>query len=509
MENNYSRRKFLKHAGLALSSLYLTNLACGQKKSGSSKRPNILVLMSDNQYASHLGCYGDPVVKTPAIDRIATQGVRFQNAFCAAPSCTPSRAGFLTGQDIWRLEEGANLWGTLPNKYTTYTDLLEQAGYLVGYQGKGWGPGNFNDGGYERNPAGNKFDSFGNFLQTTTETKPWTYWYCSQDPHRPFTVGSGVASGMSLDDVEVPPYLPDTKEVRSDICDYYHEIQNFDKDVSAALDLLEQSGQSENTIIVITSDNGWMMPRGLANLYDFGSNVPLIVSWKGHIPANRVVTDFANLNDLAPTFLELAGVQIPGEMTAKSLKQVLFSDRSGRVESERNVVFTARERHALVRKDGLGYPGRAIRTDDFLYIRNYEPDRWPAGDPPLFGDIDLHMLQEPTPTKEYMMLHKDAPKVKPLYELAFLKRPEEELFDLRKDPSQMKNVAEDDEYSDAKKELSAKLDKYLKDTGDPRVLGKSVIWDNTEYYEKNDYVGQPRKEAQELFNLKAEYPYMQ
>jgi len=505
--SNYNRRKFIKYTGLSFLSLNFVNFSC-RKKSEISKRPNILVFMSDNHYASHLGCYGDPVVKTPNIDRIAKTGVRFENAFCAAPSCTPARAGYLTGQDIWRLEEGANLWGTLPKKFRTFTDILEQTDYLVGYQGKGWGPGNFKDGGYERNPAGQKYQSFAEFLKTTTDDKAWTYWYCSSDPHRPFTSDAGDTSEMDLNNVEVPPYLPDSEEVRRDICDYYYEIQRFDNDVAEALKILEKSGQSQNTIIVITSDNGWMMPRGLANLYDFGTKIPLIISWKEHFPGNRVVNDFINLNDLAPTFLELTGQNIPREMTAKSLKNILFSDKSGRVEPDRNFVVTARERHAFVRKDGLGYPGRAIRTDDFLYIRNYEPDRWPAGDPPLFGDIDLHMLQKPTPTKEYMMLHKDDPKVRPLYVLAFLKRPEEELFDLRNDPYQMTNVAEKDEYAAVKEKLSAKLEKYLKDTKDPRALGKPVIWDHTEYYQKNDFIGRPRKEAQELFNLKEEYPYM-
>ena len=506
--SRYNRRKFLKHSCLSLLSLNLIHSSCRQKEPEILKRPNILVFMSDNHYASHLGCYGDPVVRTPAIDRIAKGGVRFENTFCAAPSCTPARAGYLTGQDIWRLEEGANLWGTLPKKFRTFTDMLEREGYLVGFQGKGWGPGNFADGGYKRNPAGQKYQSFEEFLKTTAENQPWTYWYCSSDPHRPFTSGPGDTSEIDWHDVHVPPYLPDTEKVRRDMCDYYYEIQRFDKDVADAIKKLENSGQSQNTLIVITSDNGWMMPRGLANLYDFGTKIPLIISWNEHVPGNRVVTDFVNLNDLAPTFLELVGQKTLPEMTAKSLKKILFSEKSGRVEADRNFVVTARERHAFVRKNGLGYPARAIRTDDFLYIRNYEPDRWPAGDPPLFGDIDLHMLQQPTPTKEYMMLHKDDPKVKPLYELGFLKRPAEELFDLRNDPYQMNNVADKDEYSAVKEELSAKLFKYLKDTLDPRALGEPVIWDHTEYYEKNDFIGRPRKQARELFDLKEEYPYI-
>ena len=454
-----------------------------------------------------MGCYGDSVVKTPNVDSIAEKGVRFVNAYCASPSCSPARAGLVTGQDIWRLEEGADLWSTLPSKFITYTDLLEEGGYFVGHQGKGWGPGSVEAGGRKRNPAGDTFESFEAFLKANTEDKPWSFWLCSKDPHRPYKLGSGAASGMDLEKVVVPPYLPDCKEVRGDICDYYFEVQRFDEQVGQAIRKLEALGEIENTIIVVCGDNGWQMPRGLANLYDFGTRVPLIVSWKGHSAAKRVLDDFVNLNDLAPTFLEFAGQEIPECMTAKSIKNILLSEGSGRIEKERDFVIMARERHALCRKGGLGYPGRAIRTDAYLYIRNYEPDRWAAGDPPLFGDIDAHMLQYYAATKEYMMSHKDEPAVRPLYEQAFLKRPAEELFDLKKDPYQMNNVAEGAEYAEVKSELSGKLERYLKETKDPRILGKEIIWDKQAYYLEADYVGQPRKEARGKFGLRESYNY--
>ena len=507
MAGKYSRRGFLKLIGKSSLGLCLANISCTAKRAAVSGRPNILLCISDNHYYSHLGCYGDSVVKTPNVDSIAEKGIRFVNAYCASPSCSPARAGLVTGQDIWRLEEGADLWSTLPSKFITYTDLLEQGGYFVGHQGEGWGPGSVEAGGRKRNPAGDTFESFEAFLNANTESKPWSFWFCSTDPHRPYKLGSGAASGMDLDKVVVPPYLPDCEEVRGDICDYYFEVQRFDEQVGQAIRKLEALGEIENTIIVVCSDNGWQMPRGLANLYDFGTRVPLIVSWKGRIPAKRVSDDFVNLNDLAPTFLEFGGQEVPACMTAKSIKGILLSEKSGRIEKERNFVIMARERHALCRKGGLGYPGRAIRTDDYLYIRNYEPDRWPAGDPPLFGDIDAHMLQYYAATKEYMMSHKDDPKVKPLYEQAFLKRPAEELYDLKKDPYQMNNVASDAGYAEIKSELSNKLEGYLKETKDPRVLGKEIIWDRQAYYLESDFVGRPRKEAIEKFGLQEEYDY--
>ncbi|MBN2289462.1 MAG: sulfatase [Candidatus Glassbacteria bacterium] len=470
-------------------------------------RPNILLLMSDNQSWNHLGCYGDRVVRTPDIDRIAEQGVKFSHAFCAAPSCSPARAGMLTGQDIWRLEEGANLWGILPDKFPFYTDLLEDSGYYVGSQGKGWGPGSVADSGREYNHGGRSFPSFGEFLQGNSENRPWCYWFSSQNPHRPYEVGSGESSGMDPAEVEVPAYLPDNVAVRGDICDYYYEIQKFDTEVGEILELLDASGQRESTLIVICSDNGWQMPRGLANLYDFGTRVPLIFSWPGQIPGGRSVEDFVNLNDLAPTFLEIAGLPVPGQMTARSLTGLLFSSRSGRVDPSRDRVFTARERHAMCRMNGLGYPGRAIRTRDFLFIRNYEPERWPGGDPPLYGDCDSHMLHYPAPTKLYLLSHKDDPEVAPLFELAFGKRPAEELFDLRSDPEQMHNVAFSEDYAAQKAELSAALDDYLTASGDPRATGRELIWEKGRYYEVADFKPRPSREAIEALGLEEEYNY--
>ncbi|VAX27068.1 Sulfatase [hydrothermal vent metagenome] len=480
-------------------------ISCRQDQ--KTTRPNILLIMSDNQSWNHLGCYGDPVVKTPNIDKIAEQGVKFTQAYCAAPSCSPARAGMLTGQDIWRLEDGANLHGILPKKFLLYTDLLQEAGYFVGAQGKGWGPGNVKDSGRKYNPGGEKYNSFSEFLNANKDNKPWTFWFSSHKPHRPYKVGSGVASGMDINKVVIPKYLPDNDIVRGDICDYYYDIQKFDDQVGDILNTLKKSGQYDNTLIVICSDNGWQMPRGLANLYDFGTRVPLIFAWIDHIPMNRTVDDFANLNDLAPTFLEIANGKIPEQMTAKSLTNILFSKKEGHIDKDRNFIVTARERHALCRKNGLGYPGRAIRTEDFLYIRNFNPERWPAGDPPLYGDVDAHMLHYACPTKLFILKNKDKPDIKPFFELGFAKRPAEELFDVRTDPDQINNVAYKKEYKEIKKELSDKLLNYLKETKDPRIIGGDIIWDTTKYYATGDFKPKPNKEAIKMLHLKKEYNY--
>ncbi|WP_199240645.1 sulfatase [Tamlana fucoidanivorans] len=476
------------------------------KKRKNSKKPNILILMSDNHSWNHLGAYGNEVLKTPNIDAVANKGVQFENAYCASPSCSPARAAMLTGQDVWRLGEGANLWASFP-KEKVYTKLMSEAGYHVGIEGKGWGPGNASENGWEYNPGGERYDSFEEFYNEIEKGQPWMYWYSSRDPHRPFRRNGWKKSGLDLSKIKVPSYLPDSEEVRKDIADYYNEIQLFDKEVASYLALVGEMGELENTIVIICSDNGWQMPRGLANLYDAGTKIPLIISWPKHYKGGREITDFVSLNDFAPTFLELAGIKVPEEMTAKSLLPILTSNDEGRIEEERDFFVMARERHAFVRKNGLGYPGRAIRTDDYLYIRNYESDRWPAGDPPLYGDVDAHMLQYPCATKFYILEHQNKDEIKPYFDLAFSKRPYEELFDLKNDPEQINNVAGNPKYAKIKEELSNKLTDYLVKTGDPRETDVNFDWDNVQYFMEGDKYPKPSLKAIEVLGLKEEYDY--
>jgi arylsulfatase A-like enzyme len=500
--------KRMKYSILPFIMAVLLIWSCGSEKNIEKSRPNILILMSDNHSWNHLGCYGDPVIKTPNIDGLSESGIRFTNAYCSAPSCTPARASMLTGQDIWRLEEGANLWGTLPAKFKVYTDMLEEAGYLVGHEGKGWGPGDYEAGGRGRNPAGERFNSFEEFYNEKEKGQPFCYWYSSRDPHRPYKVGGWEKTGIDPDQIPVPPYLPDIDEVRKDIGDYYDEIQNFDRDVASYIQLVKEMGELENTMVIVCSDNGWQMPRGLANLYDFGTRIPLIVSMPERYKGGRVIDDFVSLNDFAPTFLELAGLSIPDYMNARSFVNILESEKEGIIDKKRDFIVSARERHAFVRKGGTGYGARSIRTEDFLYIRNYEPEGWPAGEPPLFGDVDAHMLHYPCPTKLHLLINKDKEGVKALFELAFAKRPVEELYDLTKDPFQMINIVDVTDYSDIRKMLSDRLTKYLQENGDPRELGGEMKWLGAPYYAEKDFYPRPSDVARQALNLKEEYSYI-
>jgi uncharacterized sulfatase len=467
-----SRRLIAQDAAAVPAPATSTAPAGGQ---AGNKRPNILFALADDWSWPFASIAGDKVVKTPTFDRVAREGVLLTHAFVAAPSCSPSRAAILTGQWHWRLEQGINLWGTLPAKFPVYPDLLEQAGYHVGFTRKGWGPGSDTAGGRTRNPAGNSFKDFGAFLNARPAGKPFCFWFGSHDPHRPYEFGSGVKSGMKLQDVRVPACLPDSEAVRSDLCDYFFAVQRFDRDTGEIIKAIEDAGELDNTLVVISGDNGLPFPRCKANLYDTGTNVPLAVRWPAKVKGGRVVEDFVSLADLCPTFLEAAGLKPLECMTARSFMNVLAAESGGQVDPKRDHVLTGMERHANARAGLVGYPMRAFRTAQYLYIRNFAPDRWPAGDGEAYRDIDNG------PTKSYMLQHRDDPAVKPLFELACSKRPAEELYDLKKDPGQLKNVAADPAYAETLKKLSAALTAELKATGDPRIVGGADIIDTYPY----------------------------
>ncbi len=196
------------------------------------ERPNILFCIADD-WGWHASAYGEPVLKTPHFDRIAKEGVLFNYAYVSSPSCTPSRGAVLTGQWHWRLEAGANLWCVFPDRHATYPEILGEAGYFTGKTRKAWGPGRTETLG--RQLAGKDFKSFDVFLNQRPEGKPFCFWIGSSDPHRGFKLNSGEQSGMDLSKIRVPGYFPDAPIVRTDVADYFFEVQRFDALVGSAL----------------------------------------------------------------------------------------------------------------------------------------------------------------------------------------------------------------------------------------------------------------------------------
>ena len=483
----------------SLPALALICLLSSLSSIDAQERPSILFCISDDQSWAHTGANGDPVVKTPAFDRVANEGLRFVNSFCDAPTCGPSRSAIVTGQHIWRLEEAANIWSTLQAKYATYTEELQKAGYKVGSAGKAWGPGRLEPGGRTENPAGKPYTgrtleppysamrdtdyvgNFEDFISEVGEGQPFCFWLGTSEPHRPYEKGAGIKSGKDPSKVIVPPIFPDNDIVRSDILDYYVEIENFDTMVARAIAMLEKRGQLENTIVVVTSDHGMPFPRGKATLYDDGSRVPLAIRWgEGIKNAGRVIDSPVNLSDLAPTFLEAAGVNVPDMMTGRSMMD-LFDDNP---TMDRQAAFIAFERHSGARAGGKGYPSRAIRTKDYLYIYNFEPDRWPAGspDPEVCNRLIPFGEYDSSPTKTFMIENRYEHGVDRLAELSFGKHPAEEFYIVKDDPHQMNNLAGNLKYLAAQNSLRRQLFDYLEKTKDPRVVGGPIEWDYYPHY---------------------------
>lgn len=453
------------------------------------KRPNILFIIFDDWNGStHAGAYGCDWIKTPNFDRVAREGVLFKNAFTSNPKCSPCRASILTGRNTWQLKEAVSHGGLFPSGFEVYPDLLEKAGYNVGLTGKGWGPGDWKACGRTRNPAGPSFDqltlqppatgmgkndyagNFGAYLQQRDKAKPFSFWMGFSEPHRSYEYGSGIKAGKRLEDVKVPAYLPDTEIVRSDLLDYALEVEWADAQIGRALQVLDESGEAANTLVIITSDHGMPFPYVKGQIHEDGFHLPLAMRWPAGIKAGRVVEDFVNVRDLAPTYMELAGLKPHEQMTGKSLAAILRSEKSGWIEN-RDVMLAGKERHDLGRANDLGYPVRAIRTKDFLYVHNFHPERWPVGDPETdFGNCD------PGPTKEV---------IKALgghyYELSFGKRLPDELYRLSDDPECVRNLANDLSFKETLEDLRYRMMDLLKEDGDPRALGQPEAFDGYRY----------------------------
>jgi len=477
-----TRRTFLQTTGLNLSALTLFGCATQASRS-PQKRPNILLALADDWGWPHAGAYGDKVVKTPTFDRLAREGVLFEHAFISSPSCTPCRNALITGQQFYRLDEGANLWSTLDVEKSNFMQLLRDSGYEIGHWRKAWGPGNFKAGGYTEHPCG-PASSFVDFMDKRDQAKPFCFWFGTSDPHRGYKLNSGRDSGIDVDAIQVPSFYPDHETMRSDIADYYFEVQRWDGDVGKALALLGQAGELDNTLVVMTGDHGMPFPRCKGNLYDWGSRVPLAMRWGNKIKPGRRVTDFASFTDLAPTFLSAAGVGVPEAMTGKSLLPVLASKGQGRIDSKRNAIVYGRERHtpAQAMPSMAGYPARALRTDRWLLILNLEPERWPAGVPSgATHPMNVHADCDGGPSKSFLVDNKDDPEVAKYYELCFAQRPAIELYDCKADPDQVNNLAGNPKYAKTIKKLRKQLTDYLVDTADPRFTDAPVKFDEYTY----------------------------
>lgn len=449
-------------------------------------------------------------MRTPAFDRVAREGVYVRNAFAASPGCSPSRAALLTGRHPWQIEQAGTHDSDFPLRYLVFPDLLERAGYHVGMTGKGWGPGNWANSGRKRNPAGPAYDrnkcktpakgisandyasNFKDFLAERPKGRPFYFWYGGHEPHRPYERGAALKAGKKLEDAVVPPYLPDSPEVRSDLLDACFEVEWFDQHLASMLAQLEEIGELDNTFVIVTADNGMSFPRAKANAYEDGLHVPLALRWRARIPGGRQIDDVVGFVDLTATLLEAAGTPWPTDVPAlsgRSLLSLLVSQKAGLVDSSRNGAYASRERHSSSRYNNWTYPQRALRTARYLYIRNFRPERWPAGDPVLLkangeseGPHSGYKDIDGCPTLDYLIAHSGEPAVRRFFDLAVAKRPAEEFFDIQADPGCLVNLANDAASRSAKEAHARQLETHLRSTGDSRVLDGGEIWETYRRY---------------------------
>lgn len=461
--------------------------------------PNILFAIADDWSFGHAGAYGCKWVKTPAMDRVARDGILFTQAYTPNGKCSPSRASIITGRNPWQLKEAGNHWSVFPPEFISFPEALGAQGYFVGMTGKGWGPGIAkNAAGESRQMTGKAFDArrlsakptkgispadyagnFSDFLDAVPKGQPWSFWYGGHEPHRGYEYGSGAAKGgKKTSDIDrVPSCWPDTEAVRNDMLDYAYEVENFDLHLSRMLSELEKRGLLENTIVVVTSDNGMPFPHAKGYAYNESNHLPLAIMWpKGIAKPGRVVDDYVSFIDFAPTFLEVAGVDERktgmAPITGRSLTEIFESEKSGHVIPQRDHVLIGKERNDVGRPNDEGYPIRGIVKDGMLYLHNFEPSRGPAGVAETgYKDTD------DSPTKTVVLATEKDPELKHYFEASFGILPADQLFDLRTDPDCMKNLASAVSFAS----LQMQLFDALKKQDDPRMLGNGKIYDQFPY----------------------------
>ena len=461
--------------------------------------PNILIAIADDQSHPFASYYGTAGVRTPGFDGIAQRGVCFDHAYATSPGSSPSRASLLTGLYPWQIEEAGTHASSFPAKYLCFPEFFARSGYKTGYTGKGWGPGDWKISGRTENPAGPEYNAirldppypsisdidytanFASFLDGLEDGQPFCFWYGAREPHRPYTFGSGRDAGLDPGRIQVPSDLPDADEIRTDLADYAFEIEWFDAHLQSILSVLKTRGMLENTIVIVTADNGMPFPHAKANCYDAGIHVPLAICWGKRIRRHGLESQIVSLVDIFPTLLELCGIEWKESysLSGNSLVPLLMGGKHS--APFRPASLAGRERHSSARPGNLGYPSRSIRTGQWLLIRNFHPERWPAGDPlmegadgPYAGFFDI----DPSPTLRYLIDRQEDTLTLPFFRMATGKRPEYELYDIEEDPACCRNLYTDPAFSAIADSLRAKLLRALEDTGDSRLGPDPEIWES-------------------------------
>lgn len=405
------RRSFL---GSAAATVALSAPSAAQ--TGGARPPNIVFLLSDDHSVPDLGCYGNPHVRTPHLDRLAREGMRFNHCYVASPQCSPNRSAIFSGCMPHTIGT-SRLHAPMPPWETTVLDLLRRQGYFTGVFRKHHQGANFQG---KLDFYGDGKTPFGAFTSKLPAGTPFFLQFGSTDPHRPYRAGAANPPHDPAK-VLVPPYLPDTPEVRGDLAHYYDFITRFDDECGQLLALLREQGLLENTLVIMTGDNGLPFPRAKGTMYDPGIRVPMIAWWPGKVAAGAVRDELISHVDLAPTWLEMAGAAIPAKTQGRSFLSLL----TGGSHTPREAIYSERNWHDTFD------PQRCVRTRRYKLILNadantgYRP-AWDIEDSPSWTSIRRLGRQGGLSEAQSQMLTPSRPAL--------------EFYDLEKDPHEFDNA---------------------------------------------------------------------
>ena len=426
---------------------------------GKEARPNFVIILADDLAWDDLGAFGNKKVRTPNLDRLASEGMCFDQAFLTISSCSPSRASILTGRYPHQTDAEQLHW-PLPESQVIFPQRLKKAGYFVGAAGK-WHLGDamrdrftvvreVDTSGFQLPPnagavAGGKFketstgdDRSGcaewvDLLQERDPEIPFFLWLAAVDPHRPYEKQISPVPHPP-EEVIIPPYHPDTPLVRQDYARYYDEITRLDRFVGAVLQELETQKVSNNTIVIFLSDNGRPFPRDKTTLYDSGIRTPLIIRWPTTIKPGSRCNQLVSSVDLGPTILTLAGLPVGPSLAGRNFTALL----EGREIEIRDAIFAEKNWHDYEDRS------RAVRDDRYKYIINHYADL--PGTPPADA-----ARSDTFKEMQRLRMEGNLPAVQASCFTA--PRPREELYDLSTDPHELRNLALDPAHQDTLERL--------------------------------------------------------
>ena len=464
----YSAERLVKWA---LPGILLLPAGCDQseKEEHLPQMPNIIFIIADDMNWDDCGAYGHPHIRTPNIDRMADNGMMFTNAFLTTSSCSPTRASLITGMYPHQTDAEQLHW-PIPAGKTTFVELLKESGYWTAQAGK-WHMGDYitdrfdflasEEAFYELAGAreipdlppadGSLCHLWLPTLQIRPDDKPFFLWLAASDPHRPYQENT-IPDPHGPDDAVIPPYMPESPEVREDFAMYYDEITRMDGYIGQVLDELERENIAGNTLILFISDNGRPFPRDKTTMYDGGIKTPFILQWPAVVKPGSISESLVSAVDIAPTFLKLAGLEPGNTFIGKDFSQILTEPQ----KEIREYIFAQAHWHDHERMY------RAVRDKRFKYIRNFYPDLPNTPPADALNSPTFHKMLE---LKEKGQLNESQKNV------FIAPTPEEELYDLDKDPFELNNLAEDPEFKEVLERMQGVLKEFMDSTDDhiPKV----------------------------------------